>query len=86
MIIVFGAKPKETSVLVCTSCYMQKPVALHEILDSNYGGKCEICSSQDVKLRSIISYTIGGVAHQILSDIGFYRVILIDRHKLTRRR
>jgi hypothetical protein len=93
MIIFTGVVTRAESVLVCTACYMQQPVALHEIFFSNnYGGKCEICSGQDTKLRNIIAYvsahspdgrTIKGRYHYILSDIGFYRVILIDRHKET---
>ncbi len=91
MIIFTGITTRIESVNVCTACYMQQPVALHKIfVTQGVVEKCDICGEYHTKLRTIIAYisshsrdgrTITGRAHYILSDVGFYRVILIDRLK-----
>lgn len=80
MIIVSNLDIREEVVLICTSCYMQQPVTLHKIFHPVIVGECEVCSKID-KRWTIISHFVSGVAHLILSDIGPYRVVMIDRHK-----
>lgn len=80
MIIVLNLDVREEVVLICTSCYMQQPIALHKIFHPVIVGKCEVCSKID-KRWTIISHFVSGVAHLILSDIGPYRIVMIDRIK-----
>lgn len=80
MIIVDALKTKRTVIKICTACYLQEPIRVHKVLQADYAAKCDICSRID-KVWTIVHYQTSGVAHQILSDIGFYRAVLIDRHK-----
>ncbi len=78
----FAYDTKETVIRICTSCHFQNPIYVHKIFQPSTVGKCEICSKHD-KLWTIIAHRTPGVAHQIISEIGFYRIVMMDRLKET---